>query len=65
MKGTVKWFDYKKGYGIIIGEDNVEYFVHYSQIAGEGFKSLHRDDKVTFTATTNGKGPMAADVNRA
>jgi len=32
MKGTVKWYNIKKGYGFIKGEDDQEYFIHYSAL---------------------------------
>ena len=40
MRGTVKWFDSKKGYGFISGDDGKEYFVHQSNIKMEGFRKL-------------------------
>jgi CspA family cold shock protein len=40
IDGKVKWFDPKKGYGFIIGPEGQDVFVHYSQIGGDGFKSL-------------------------
>ena len=57
MKGTVKWFDDKKGYGFIECEDGHEVYVHYSNIECEGFKSLKHNWKVEFeiVALDNGK----------
>ena len=48
MKGKVKWFSARKGYGFILGADEKEYFVHYSDIVGKGYKVLETDQKVTF-----------------
>lgn len=48
MQGQVKWFDAQKSYGFIIGEDEKDYFVHYSQIQMEGFKVLLEGDIVSF-----------------
>ena len=38
MTGKVKWFDSKKGYGFITGENGKEIFVHFSGIVTDGFK---------------------------
>lgn len=48
MKGTVKWFNTKKGYGFIIAPDEKEYFVHHSNIVMDGFRHLDKDDIVNF-----------------
>lgn len=48
MRGTVKWFNYKKGYGFITGEDGKEVFVHYSSIQMDGRKILQTDDLVEY-----------------
>lgn len=48
MQGQVKWFNTQKGYGFIIGEDEKDYFVHYSQIQMKGFKVLSEGDIVSF-----------------
>jgi len=63
MKGTVKWFNKDKGFGFITGEDGKDYFIHFSGIAGEGFKSLEEGQNVTFNVTEGQKGPMAVDVS--
>jgi len=61
--GTVKWFNDAKGYGFIKpdgGGDDL--FVHFSGIAGSGFKSLSEGAKVEFEATQGPKGPQATNV---
>lgn len=63
--GTVKWFNNEKGFGFITGEDTVDYFVHFSGIAGEGFKSLEEGQAVTFEVSEGKKGPMAVEVTKA
>lgn len=62
MKGTVKWFNDQKGYGFIIGEDGKEYFVHFSSITGEGYRTLKEGAEVTFESTSSDKGFEAKQV---
>ncbi len=47
-QGTVKWFNGTKGYGFITGEDGKDYFVHFSAIQVDGFKTLDEGQKVSF-----------------
>lgn len=61
-KGTVKWFNAKKGYGFIIGEDEQEIFVHFSAIKMDGYKSLNEGQTVEYTVVEGSNGPQAADV---
>ena len=61
-EGTVKWFNDGKGFGFIAQEDGPDVFVHFSAIAGEGFKSLAEGDKVQFDVTDGAKGPQASNV---
>jgi CspA family cold shock protein len=60
MNGTVKWYNFKKGFGFIIGEDNVEYFMHFSAIP-EGVK-LKEEDKVTFDSVDGERGKQAQKI---
>ncbi len=62
VNGTVKWFNESKGYGFISSEDGDDVFVHYSSIAGNGFKSLLEGDSVSFELEKGPKGPKAVNV---
>ena len=65
-KGTVKWFNAQKGYGFITNESTGEdVFVHFSGIAGEGYKSLEEGQNVTFDITEGNRGLQAVDVTVA
>jgi CspA family cold shock protein len=61
-KGTVKWFNESKGFGFISSDDGDDVFVHYSAIAGDGFKSLVEGDSVSFEVEEGPKGLKAANV---
>ena len=61
--GTVKWFNDSKGYGFITpDEGTMDLFVHFSNIAGDGFKSLSEGAKVEFEPAEGQKGPEARNV---
>ncbi len=62
ISGTVKWFNESKGFGFISREDGGDVFVHYSSIAGNGFKSLFEGDSVSFEIEEGPKGPKAVNV---
>ena len=61
-KGSVKWFDTKKGYGFIKQSEGDDVFVHYSGIMGEGFRSLRAGEEVEFEISDGPKGPQATQV---
>ena len=64
--GAVKWFSTEKGYGFITQDDGgPDVFVHFSAIAGEGYRNLEEGQKVQFDATEGQKGPQAANVRPA
>ncbi len=63
--GTVKWFDDDKGFGFVEQEEGEDAFVHYSEIAGEGYKSLEEGQDVTFDLEEGDKGPKALNVEVA
>ena len=61
--GTVKWFNDAKGYGFIAPDEGTkDLFVHFSNIAGEGFKSLSEGARVEYEAREGTKGPEATNV---
>ena len=65
-EGTVKWFNADKGYGFISREDGDDLFVHFSEIQGDGFKSLDENQAVVFDITTGQNGKLqASNVRKA
>ena len=63
-QGTVKWFNNEKGYGFITPDEGGEdLFVHYSGIAGDGFRSIEEGTKVSYEATQGQKGMQAQNVS--
>ncbi len=60
--GTVKWFNESKGFGFISSDTGDDIFVHYSSIAGGGFKSLLEGDSVSFEVEEGDKGLKAVNV---
>ena len=63
-QGHVKWFNDAKGYGFIAREDGPDVFVHYSAIAGDGFRSLAEGQAVQFELTDGPKGLQASNVTK-
>ena len=60
--GTVKWFSNAKGYGFIKRDMGEDVFVHYSAIAGDGFKTLEEGQRVEFNVEQGPKGLQATNV---
>jgi CspA family cold shock protein len=60
----VKWFNEAKGFGFISQENGEDVFVHFSAIAGDGFKTLADGDRVEFEVTQGQKGLAAANVRK-
>ncbi len=63
-KGSVKWFDDRKGYGFIAREGEKDIFVHFSAIQGDGFKTLSEGEEVEFEVVNGPKGEQATNVNK-
>lgn len=62
--GTVKWFNETKGFGFIAQDSGPDIFAHFSQIQGDGFKTLAEGQKVEFTVTDGAKGPQAENITK-
>jgi len=63
--GTVKWFNGTKGYGFIAPDDgSKDVFVHFSEIAMEGYKELVEGERVEFGVEQSPKGPQAVRVTK-
>ena len=60
--GTVKWFSSEKGFGFISQADGPDVFVHFSAIAGDGYRNLEENQQVEFDVTQGPKGPQASNV---
>ena len=61
--GKVKWFNDQKGYGFITpDEGGKDLFVHYSEIQGEGFRTLQEGQAVEYEKVEAEKGPKATKV---
>ncbi|MGQ0805249.1 MAG: cold-shock protein [Actinomycetota bacterium] len=61
-RGTVKFFNAEKGYGFISRDDGDDVFVHFSQIVGEGYKTLEDGQQVEFDVAPGRKGEEAQNV---
>ena len=64
VKGTVKWFNGRKGYGFINSEEGNDVFVHFSALTGpaDEYKTLNENDEVEFEVVQGEKGPQASNV---
>jgi cold shock protein len=62
--GEVKWFSNERGYGFLTreGTENEEYFVHFSAIEMDGFKTLKANQRVSFILAETDKGIQAQEV---
>lgn len=63
-EGSVKWFNEAKGFGFIEQDNGPDLFVHFSQIQGDGFKTLSEGERVRFDVTQGQKGPQSSNVHK-
>ena len=64
FSGKVKWFNESKGFGFIQRDDGNDVFVHYSNIKGQGFRTLKENDAVEFEGNEGPKGLQAVNVEK-
>ena len=65
LKGKVKWFNGKKGYGFIEREDKEkDVFVHASAVREAGLRFLNEGDKISFLIEDGDKGPSAVNLKK-
>jgi len=57
VTGTVKWFNATKGFGFIQQDEGEDFFVHYSAIVGDGYRSIEEGQRVEFVVVQGQKGP--------
>ena len=63
MKGTVKWYNARKGYGFITPDDNSEdVFVHATALKNSGLKKLYTGSEVTYETDQDEKGRRAKSI---
>ncbi|MBN2512152.1 MAG: cold-shock protein [Sedimentisphaerales bacterium] len=62
-KGTVKWFDYRKGFGFVLNEDGLDVFVHFTGIQSDGFRTLKPGQRVEYTELESPKGLQGNEVH--
>ena len=62
MKGKIKWYNFRKGYGFIVAEDGKEVFIHQSAIP-PGLQ-LKEEDEVEFDIEDTERGKQAKNLKK-
>ena len=63
MKGTVKWYNARKGYGFITPDDNSDdVFIHATALKDCGLKKLYTGSEVSFEVNQDDKGKRAKSI---
>ena len=60
--GTVKWFNNAKGWGFLNSQEGTDVFIHYSQIDGQGYRTLREGDVVMYERRKGPRGLYAQNV---
>ena len=63
-EGTIRWFNRKRGYGFIAGQEGPDIFVHHSEVQADSLNKLAEGDVVEYEVVQGEKGPKAAQVIR-
>ena len=65
LKGQVKWFNFRKGFGFIEREDKEkDVFVHITGVKAAEIKTLQESDKLEFSLEDGPKGPSAVNLKK-